>query len=119
VFLRCPWLEDDLQPAIEQGYEIQIDDRGFDPQSRSTGSPLHLTGAIYTLAPAERLLSVPVGAWNEFEVRADGPSIAVMLNGEAASYLEQGTRRRTGHIALQAHHPTSAVQFRNLRISPR
>src|SRR4051812_23865269 len=28
VFLRCPPLEDDLQPAIEQGYEIQIDDRG-------------------------------------------------------------------------------------------
>jgi hypothetical protein len=46
VFLRIPPLERDVQPAIDQGYEVQIDDRGFDPETGRLGSMLHLTGAI-------------------------------------------------------------------------
>jgi len=116
IVLRCPPPGDEPQPAIDEGYEVQIDDRGFDPQSRSTGSPLHLTGAVYTLAPAAPH-SNPVGMWNAFEVCAEGPSITVALNGHATSRLEHGTRRRSGHIGLQAHHRGSAVQFRNLSIN--
>jgi hypothetical protein len=118
VFLRCPPLGADPQPAIEQGYEVQIDDRGFDPQAGREGSPLHLTGAIYGLMPAERFLSHPVGAWNSFEILAHGPSIAVALNGESVARLAHGTRRPEGHIALQAHHPGGQVQFRDLRLRP-
>src|SRR5690348_873988 len=47
IFLRIPPLGNDLRPAIEEGYEAQIDDRGLDPKTRRLGSPLHLTGAIY------------------------------------------------------------------------
>jgi len=54
VFLRTPPLADDPAPAVAEGYEVQIDDRGIDPEGGRFGSPLHLTGAIYKLAPAAR-----------------------------------------------------------------
>ena len=119
VFLRCPPLADDPQAAIEQGYEVQIDDRGYDSKAQVTGSPLHLTGAIYRLAPALRRCSRPVGEWNRFEIATTGPDIAVRLNGQDVARLPDGQRRLTGHIALQNHHAGSAVQFRDLEVRPR
>ncbi|HKG01031.1 MAG TPA: DUF1080 domain-containing protein, partial [Xanthobacteraceae bacterium] len=116
--LRSPPLFDDDGPAVEKGYEVQIDDRGFDPESQAIGSALHRTGAIYKLAPAVALLSAPVGAWNRFRIAARGRLITVELNGSEASRLEHGSRALSGHVALQAHHEGSAVQFRDLRIAP-
>lgn len=118
VFLRCPPLSDDPRPAIDHGYEVQIDDRGFDPERQATGSPLHLTGAIYRLAPATRLLSRETGLWNAFEVSAIGSAITVRLNGQEASKLAPATRTPRGHIGLQNHHEGSAVRFRNLHVLP-
>lgn len=118
VFIRCPPLTDSPQPAIERGYELQIDDRGLDPQKGALGSPLHLTGAIYQLAPAIRGCSRPVGEWNAFEIVADGPTIAVRLNGQDVSRLVGASREARGHIGLQNHHEGSAVQFRSLRVAP-
>jgi hypothetical protein len=116
VFLRVPPLTDSPQPAIERGYEVQIDDRGLDPERHVLDSPLHLTGAIYQLAPAMRRCSRPVGQWNLFEVNANGPTIAVKLNGEDVCRLDNASREACGHIGLQNHHQGSAVQFRALRI---
>jgi hypothetical protein len=118
VFLRCPDLQDDPRPAIDRGYEVQIDDRAYDPKTAATGSPLHRTGAVYQLAPALHLLSRPAGQWNAFEITARGPAIAVMLNGQEASRLENGSRQSRGYVALQTHHDGSAVQFRNLTVAP-
>jgi hypothetical protein len=118
VFLRCPPLGDSPEPAIRDGYEVQIDDRGCDPADGCTGSAPHLTGAIYRLAPARALLSRPIGAWNRFIVTARGDEIAVTLNGAEVSRLTGGTRNRSGHIGLQNHHEGSAVQFRDLRLRP-
>jgi hypothetical protein len=118
VFLRIPPLSDDIGPAIERGYEIQIDDRGVDRPGGRMGSPLHLTGAVYRLAPARRLASRAVGSWNAFRITAQGATITVDLNGEEVSRLENGTRERSGHIALQCHHEGSRVQFRDLRLTP-
>jgi hypothetical protein len=120
VFLRFPLLGDknpaeDWKLAVDQGYEVQIDDRGFDPNTNSTGSPLHMTGAIYQLAPASKLASKPLGEWNTFEIEALGPDIKVRLNGELVSHLAGNLGRPLkGHIGLQNHHPGSRVQFRNL-----
>lgn len=119
LFLRIPPLTHDVAPAIAHGYEVQIDDRGFDPERQQENSALHRSGAIYRLAPAPVLLSGPVGTWNRFRVTALGRSIAVDLNGRQASRLDDAARRMQGHVALQAHHEGSAVQFRNLRIAPR
>ena len=118
VFLRIPPLTDTPQPAIERGYEVQIDDRGRDPQRQVLGSALHLTGAIYRLAPAVRHCSRPVGEWNVFDIVARGSSIAVALNGEAVSRLDGASREPRGHVGLQNHHEGSAVQFRQLRVTP-
>jgi Domain of Unknown Function (DUF1080) len=116
VFLRAPALSADPQPAVDHGYEVQIDDRGLDPERGVLGSPLHLTGSIYRLAPARQRCSHAVGAWNVFEIIARGPAITVRLNGRQVSALLNGSRELQGHVALQAHHEGSAVQFRDLRI---
>jgi hypothetical protein len=119
VFIRTPPLDSDWHPAVEQGYEIQIDDRGYDPEARRTGSALHMTGAIYRLAPANALASHPVGAWNSFYIVARGTEITVTLNGiMTASLTRDVGRRRSGHIALQCHHPGASVWFRRLRVQP-
>ncbi len=116
VFIRIPALVDSVQPAIDEGYEVQIDERGVDPERGRIDSPLHRTGALYKVAPAVPGASRPVGAWNRFEVTAQGPTISVRLNDIPVSYLENGYRRAAGHVGLQAHHPGSAVQFRCLAI---
>jgi hypothetical protein len=116
VFLHCPPLEGDPHPAIEQGYEVQIDDRGYDPEADRVGSLLHTTGAIYKRARAEGLYSNAIGAWNVFEIDALRGRIVVRVNGHEASCLES-VAEKPGHIALQAHHEGSAVQFRDVVIS--
>jgi hypothetical protein len=120
VFLRFPKLgnqnpAEDWKLAVDKGYEVQIDDRGFDPNTNTTGSPLHMTGAVYQLAPATKLASKSLGEWNTFEIEAVGPDIKVRLNGELVSHLTNNQERPLkGHIGLQNHHPGSRVQFRNL-----
>ncbi len=116
VFIRSPPLANDPKPAIERGYEIQIDDRGYDPEKHTYKSPVHITGAIYKLAPARIVTSRGAALWNEFEITARGGTIAVVLNGEEVSRLTEASREPRGHIALQAHHEGSHVQFRNLQI---
>jgi hypothetical protein len=111
LFIRIPALTTDIQDAIDTGYEVQIDDRGFDPATETLDSPMHRTGAIYGLAPAMANASGPVGTWNDFEIAAQGPSIDVTLNDVPVARLEHGNRRRHGHIGLQAHHEGSRVQF--------
>lgn len=117
VFLRIPKLDrNDIGPAIERGYEVQIDDRGVDPEAGVLGSALHLTGAVYKLARATERASRGTGAWNRFEILAQAATISVTLNGRPVARLDNGARERRGHIALQAHHEGSRVQFRNLAV---
>lgn len=116
VFIRCPPLADEPQPAIDRGYEIQIDDCGVDPEHGKTFSPLHITGAIYKLAPARIVASRGVALWNEMEITARGGTIEVVLNDEIVSRTTSASREPRGHIALQAHHDGSCVQFRDLQV---
>jgi hypothetical protein len=122
VYLRFPPLgrddpEHDWQLADLQGYEVQIDDRGCDPETQACNSPLYLTGAIYKLAPALKHASRPVGEWNTFVIEAQGHRLVVRLNGQLVSDLMMDdSRPPRGHIGLQTHHPGSRVQFRNIRI---
>ncbi len=57
----------------------------------------------------------PTGMWNSYTIEANGPQITVTLNGQLVNTY-QSSRQQTGYIALQAHHDTSRVQFRNLQI---
>ncbi|NOU20288.1 MAG: DUF1080 domain-containing protein [Methyloglobulus sp.] len=123
VFLRFPALgnsdpANDWKLAVDLGYEIQIDDTGKNPDvtPNTFGDPLHQTGAVYKLAPATKLASLPVGQWNTYEIEVKGKDITVKLNGELVSNLKNGNRPLKGHIGLQNHHFGSRVQFRNIRI---
>ena len=123
VFIRIPALgnadpANDWKPAVAQGYEIQIDDTGKNPDvtPNTFGDPLHLTGSVYQLAPATTLASQPVGQWNSYEITAQATTITVVLNGQQVSQLVNANRLPKGYIGLQNHHAGSRVQFRNLRI---
>ena len=85
-------LANDWKLAVDQGYEIQIDDTGKNPDiTPSTfGDPLHQTGVVYKLAPATKLAFLPVGQWNTYEIEAKGKDITVKLNGEFVSSLKNG-----------------------------
>jgi choline dehydrogenase-like flavoprotein len=122
VFIRFPALgsadpANDWKLAVDQGYEIQIDDRGINPDAGTSNDPLHQTGAIYGIAAASHVASKPVGQWNTFEIEARGQDIRVTLNGAFVSQLTaSGSRPTKGHIGLQNHHAGSRVQFRNMQI---
>ncbi len=125
VFIRFPALgntdpANDWKPASDQGYEIQIDDTGKNPDVNPNvfNDPLHRTGAVYKLAPANILASLPIGQWNAYEIEANGNDIKVTLNGQLVSHLQNGNRLLKGFIGLQNHHFGSKVQFKNIRIKP-
>ena len=125
VFIRFPALgnsdpANDWKPAVDQGYEIQIDDTGKNPDVNPNvfNDPLHRTGAVYKLAPANILASLPIGQWNAYEIEANGNDIKVTLNGQFVSHLQNGNRSLKGFIGLQNHHFGSKVQFKNIRIKP-
>jgi hypothetical protein len=86
------------------------------------------TGSIYHVAAPIRRTGKPAGQWNALAIRAQGPQVAVTLNGakildadldrcrkDAAVAKEHpGLARTTGRIGLQSH--TDRVEFRNLRV---
>jgi hypothetical protein len=118
VFLRFPTAElARKQPDWKAGFEVQIDDRGVDPEHDKMGSALHLTGALYMLAPALLLASKPLGEWNTFDILAGGWDLRVALNGVEVCVLTAPAHKpRAGRIGLQTHHAGSRVQFRAPRI---
>jgi hypothetical protein len=121
VFVRIPALgnddqDNDWRPAVAEGYEIQIDERGVDPATGLGGSARHLTGAVYELAPARLVHPRPAGSWHCFRIDARGDRIEVRLDGGVISTLVGGARSPAGHVGLQAHHPGARVRFRNLQI---
>ena len=125
IFIRFPALgntdpANDWKLAVDQGYEIQIDDTGKNPDVNppTLGDPLHVTGSVYTLAPATKVASRPLGQWNAYEIQAKGNDVTVTLNGQLVSTLKNGNRPQQGYIGLQNHHFGSRVQFRNIRIQP-
>ena len=104
-----------VDQAADRALEIQIDEIGYDSQTNTAGHPEKRTGAIYNLQAPTGFPSNPIGQWNTYIIEATGARIAVTLNGQLINQI-QSTRQPTGYIALQAHHLTSRVQFRNLQL---
>jgi hypothetical protein len=120
IFIRFPALgstdpANDWKPAVTQGYEIQIDNTGYNPDTNAFNDPLHETGAIYALAPSSAMMPA-VGTWHAFEIEANGTTITARLDGVQVSQLVNASRSPQGYIGLQNHHAGSAVQFKRLRI---
>src|SRR6476646_8006847 len=120
VLIRFPALNasdpgKDWKLASDKGYEIQIDDMGFNVDTGNNFSPLHQTGAVYALAPSSKIASRPAGQWNTFEIEATNTAIKVTLNGQLVTNYAipaNTTRLRQGHIGLQCH--LGNVQFQNV-----
>lgn len=106
VFVRFPDPEGSPWVAVDQGYEIQIDDR---PSSRFK------TGAIYNFQLPKELVARPLGDWNTYEIAVIGQQYRVILNGTLANDFI-GDRQLEGYVGLQNHHEGSRVLFRNITI---
>jgi hypothetical protein len=117
IYIRIPppGTPNALSEADAKGHEIQIDPRGYDSATNSEGHPLKVTGAIYDLQAPSASTQVQIGAWNTFEIEANGSHIRVTLNGQLVNDY-QSSRQQSGYIALQAHDQLSRTQFRNLQI---
>ena len=119
--IRCP-IEGD---AAYNGMELQIlDDSGSD-YTKLHDYQYH--GSIYGVVPAKRGFQKKVGEWNVQEVRAVGPHITVVLNGEVIvdanlSEIKEtvdgkahpGLHNAKGHIAWLGH--GTRVEWRNIRL---
>ena len=107
IFVRFPKEPESPWDAVNQGYEIQIDD-GADPQ--------HRTGAVYSFkAPEKTPEAKPVGEWNKYEISVKGQDYTITLNGEVVNTYK-GSRGTSGYIGIQNHDPKSVVRFRNIAI---
>ncbi|WP_275005556.1 family 16 glycoside hydrolase [Promicromonospora iranensis] len=114
VFVGFPDPGNDPWVAVNQGYEIQID---------ATDEADRTTGAIYTFQGAdpeavERALK-PVGSWNSYEIRVEGQTIKVLLNGELVNDFVSTDPARDlsqGFIGLQNHGQGEAVGYRDVRV---
>jgi hypothetical protein len=114
--------------AVDFGFEVQIDDRGFNPDTNLFNDPFRQTGAIYSFAPSSEVASRPIGQWNSYEIRVNGQSYEVLLNGTSVTSFDfvpgsdpahpdrglPSTAMVPRHIGLQSH--TGRVMFRNICI---
>jgi choline dehydrogenase-like flavoprotein len=106
--------------AVHFGFEVQIDETGA-----PDGANQHRTGAIYgepnqafNLQPA-----LPVGQWNTYEIRIQGQTYTVQLNGVQVTQFNNPDAGRglpsmpdaPSFIGLQAH--TGNVAFRNIQLT--
>ncbi len=108
VFVRFPDPKGDPWNAVNQGYEVQIDDFGA-----PDGNPLFKTGGIYSFAGPREVASNAPGEWNYYEIHAVGQQYTVILNGVDVTDFA-GSRSTEGYVGLQNHSGT--VTFRNIRI---
>jgi choline dehydrogenase-like flavoprotein len=121
VFLRFPDPEskgynNTAFVAVDFGFEVQIDEQGA-----PDGLAIHKTGAVYNQASQtlSQQPALPVGQWNQFEIRAQGQNYKVLLNGvqvSAFTNTQAGRGLPTGFLGFQTH--TGRVAFRNIRIGP-
>ncbi len=112
VFLRFPDPNDDPRVAIENGYEVQInDDPNRDPQT---------TGAIYGFRAPNSTASHPPGEWNSYRIRVTGREYAVWLNDVLVNQFVSTNSRRglEGYLGLQNHDADSTVDFRAILVEP-
>jgi hypothetical protein len=110
--------------AFWSGYESQIQN-GYKNNDRTQPEDFG-TGAIYNRVSARRVISDD-GRFFYKTIVAQGLHLAVWVNGiqvtdftdqrPVGNDARQGARLTGGTISLQAHDPTTNLDFRNLRIA--
>lgn len=118
IFFRC------VPGSLMDGYESQIHN-GFKNGDRT--QPVDCgTGGIFRRVNA-RLVAADDGQWFHKTIIADGPRVAVWVNGyQVTDWTDDrpphdnprnGLRLEPGTIQIQGHDPTTDLSFRNLRIA--
>lgn len=114
VFVGFPNPGNDPWVAVNQGYEIQIDESDL---------PDRVTGSIYTFQGADREKVVaalnPLGQWNAYEIQVQGQNIKVLLNGTLVNDFTSTAPERDlaqGFIGVQNHGAGESIWYRNIRI---
>jgi hypothetical protein len=110
VFVRFSNPRNDPYVAVNEGYEIQIDDL-----AQPNGKLIHGTGAIYGFAAPSMINSQPIGEWNSLKIVADQQKYYVITNGIKVISDFTGNRSLEGYIGLQNHDDRSKVSFRNIK----
>jgi hypothetical protein len=101
VFLRC---SNPQNVTSANAYEVNIYDKNHD----------FGTGAIVDIAKPSADIKA-AGHWNTYEITAQGPHLAVVLNGTQTIDM-QDARHTSGSIALQ--YSAGVVKFRKVQIKP-
>ncbi|MFE6648051.1 family 16 glycoside hydrolase [Nocardioides sp. NPDC057772] len=113
VFVGFPNPGNDPRVAVNQGYEVQID---------ASDAPDRTTGAIYTFqgADPEAVAAAlkPVGSWNSYDIRVEGSTIKVFLNGTLVNDFTSTDPARdlAGFIGMQNHGGGETVYYRNVQL---
>ena len=105
IFVRFPDPGQDPWVAVNNGYEIQIDD----------GSPDNPSGSIYSFKKATQLATKGPYQWNRYEVTVVGQEYTIVINGKKVCEFT-GERGLEGFIGLQNHDENSRVRFRRVAI---
>ena len=122
--IRCP---EGVNPAYGAMTELQVLDNTAPQYAKLDPRQYH--GSAYGMAAAKRGYLRPVGQWNFQQVRVDGSTIEVELNGNVilktdvskvtdymAGSAHPGKDRKTGHFGFAGHN--DAVEFRDVTIRP-
>ncbi|MDX1968075.1 MAG: DUF1080 domain-containing protein, partial [Planctomycetaceae bacterium] len=106
------------------GYEFQIQS-GFKHDDRNQPADFG-TGAIFRRVAARRVISSD-REWFTATLVADGPHFSTWVDGvQVVDWTDdraphenprQGLRLEAGRLSLQAHDPTTDLQFRKIRIA--
>ena len=92
---------------------IQIDDL-----DKPDNDGIHKTGAIYNFAAPSKIVSQPVGQWNNLEIKVIKQNYTVMINHQKVIEFI-GNRQLERYIGFQNHDAKSKVSSRNIRIKER
>jgi hypothetical protein len=126
VFIRIPEKPADEWAAVNNGYEVQIDNG-----TRHVGGDYHCTGVLYSLTKAMAHPQKSPGEWNTMEIILDGQRTIVNVNGEKVTDFtegdpvpektrdfepDRGPRPESGYIGLQNHDTLSTVWFKEVAV---
>ena len=124
VFIRIPTANATENQAINQGIEVQIDERDDE---------WHSTGTLYSMTRAKARPYLPAGEWNTMEITLDGLRTVVMLNGVLVTDYDgvsevpakrksyepnRGPRPARGYIGLQNHDSRATITFKEISVRP-
>jgi Domain of Unknown Function (DUF1080) len=127
VFIRIPEEPTDPWNAVNQGYEVQIDNN---PEAGGEDE-YHVTGTLYSFSKPRARPGKPGPEWNTMVIRIEGLRIQVWVNDvKVTEFTEgdpvppkkfpyepnRGQRPEKGWIGLQNHSDKDVVYFKSIEL---